>query len=107
MSQPYLNDIELGHKGPPSDGMIRQLAKILGLEIEVLRFYANRVYENPRAQTPSRDRSSRPIVRSGARSIRSGPRSPQPNQVVNGRLSGEQWTERIEDRTAFLLARVP
>jgi transcriptional regulator with XRE-family HTH domain len=30
MGQPYLNDIELGHKGPPSDGMIRQLARVLG-----------------------------------------------------------------------------
>ena len=46
MSQPYLNDIELGHRGPPSDGMIRQLARVLGVELDVLRFYANRVYES-------------------------------------------------------------
>jgi transcriptional regulator with XRE-family HTH domain len=52
MSQPYLNDIELGHKGPPSDGMIRQLARVLGVEIEVLRFYANRVYEKPKGADP-------------------------------------------------------
>jgi transcriptional regulator with XRE-family HTH domain len=45
MSQPYLNDIELGHRGPPSDGMIRQLARVLGVELDVLRFYANRVCE--------------------------------------------------------------
>jgi len=53
MSQPYLNDIELGHKGPPSEGMIRQLAKVLGVEVEVLRFYANRVYERPKGADPA------------------------------------------------------
>jgi len=52
MSQPYLNDIELGHKGPPSDAMIRQLARVLGVEVEVLRFYANRVYEKPKGADP-------------------------------------------------------
>jgi hypothetical protein len=46
MSQPYLNDIEHGHKGPPSDGMIRQLARVPGVELDVLRFYANRVCES-------------------------------------------------------------
>ena len=52
MSQPYLNDIELGHKGPPSDAMIRQFARVLGVEVEVLRFYANRVYEKPKGVDP-------------------------------------------------------
>ena len=52
MSQPYLNDIELGHKGPPSDAMIRQLARILRVELDVLRFYANRVYEKPKGADP-------------------------------------------------------
>jgi transcriptional regulator with XRE-family HTH domain len=55
MSQPYLNDIELGHKGPPADAMLRQLARILGVEIEVLRFYANRVYEKPKGADPAPD----------------------------------------------------
>jgi transcriptional regulator with XRE-family HTH domain len=52
MSSVYLNDIELGHKGPPSSAMIRQFAEILGIKVEVLRFYANRVYENPPASDP-------------------------------------------------------
>ena len=52
MSAPYLNDIELGHKGPPSDAMLRQLATVLRIEIEVLRFYANRVYEKPKGGDP-------------------------------------------------------
>jgi transcriptional regulator with XRE-family HTH domain len=52
MSAPYLNDIELGHKGPPSDAMLRQLATVLRIEIEVLRFYANRVYEKPKGADP-------------------------------------------------------
>jgi transcriptional regulator with XRE-family HTH domain len=52
MSPPYLNDIELGHKGPPSDAMIRQLATVLRLELDVLRFYANRVYEKPKGADP-------------------------------------------------------
>lgn len=52
MSQPYLNDIELGHKGPPADAMIRQLARVLGVEVEVLRYYANRVYEKPKGADP-------------------------------------------------------
>ena len=52
MSAPYLNDIELGHKGPPSDAMLRQLARVLRIEIEVLRFYANRVYEKPKGPDP-------------------------------------------------------
>jgi hypothetical protein len=34
----YLNDIELGHKGPPSDAMIRGLATALRTGIEVLLF---------------------------------------------------------------------
>ncbi len=55
MSQAYLNDIELGHKGPPADAMLRQLARILGVEIEVLRFYANRVYEKPKGADPAPD----------------------------------------------------
>jgi transcriptional regulator with XRE-family HTH domain len=50
--QPYLNDIELDHKGPPSDATIRQLAKILGVEAEVLRFYANRPYAGPKGTDP-------------------------------------------------------
>jgi transcriptional regulator with XRE-family HTH domain len=52
MSLVYLSDIELGHKGPPSSAMIRQFAEILGIKVEVLRFYANRVYENPPASDP-------------------------------------------------------
>jgi transcriptional regulator with XRE-family HTH domain len=52
MSTPYLNDIELGHKGPPSDAMIRQFATILRIEIEVLRFYANRVYDRAKGSDP-------------------------------------------------------
>jgi len=52
MSDAYLNDIELGHKGPPSDAMLRQLARVLRIEIEVLRFYANRVYEKPKGADP-------------------------------------------------------
>jgi transcriptional regulator with XRE-family HTH domain len=52
MSPPYLNDIELGHKGPPSDAMLRQFATVLRVELDVLRFYANRIYEKPRGADP-------------------------------------------------------
>jgi transcriptional regulator with XRE-family HTH domain len=107
MSQPYLNDIELGHKGPPSDGMIRQLARVLGVEIEVLRFYANRVYEKPKGADPEPGQIVAAYRAFGASSIRSRPRNPQPNQVLDGEVNGEHWTERVADRTAFLLARVP
>jgi transcriptional regulator with XRE-family HTH domain len=40
---PYLNSLEHDHRYPPSDHLIEQLAKILGISADVLYFYANRL----------------------------------------------------------------
>jgi len=40
---PYLNSLEHDHRYPPSDHLIEELAKILGISPDVLYFYANRL----------------------------------------------------------------
>jgi transcriptional regulator with XRE-family HTH domain len=40
---PYLNSLEHDHRYPPSDHLIEQLAKILGISADILYFYANRL----------------------------------------------------------------
>jgi transcriptional regulator with XRE-family HTH domain len=43
LDPPYLNSLEHDHRYPPSNQLIGQLAKILGISADVLYFHANRL----------------------------------------------------------------
>jgi transcriptional regulator with XRE-family HTH domain len=43
LSMQYLNDIENGRRGAPPDYMLKQLAKVLRVELDLLYFRAGRI----------------------------------------------------------------
>jgi len=48
ISPQYLNDIEHNRRRPSSDSLVRQFAKVLGLEVDYLYYLANRIPEDIR-----------------------------------------------------------
>jgi transcriptional regulator with XRE-family HTH domain len=53
ISNPYLNDIERDRRNPPSDFIVKELAKHLEMEADVLCYWSGRLPENVRARTVS------------------------------------------------------
>jgi transcriptional regulator with XRE-family HTH domain len=53
----YINDIEHDRRGPPAPDFVAQLAAILGVERDVLQFYAGRLpADAPQERDPSHER---------------------------------------------------
>ncbi len=54
----YINDIEHNRRNPPAPHFVAQLADVLGVPRDVLRFYAGRLDEEvlSRQDDPSRER---------------------------------------------------
>lgn len=50
ISQPYLNDIEHDRRNPPSDHLIGEFARALGIETDVLYYWAGRLPIDLRSQ---------------------------------------------------------
>ena len=57
LSVQYLNDIEHGRRGAPPDYVIKQLAKLLGVELDVVYFRAGRVPYDIRSRSISDERA--------------------------------------------------
>jgi transcriptional regulator with XRE-family HTH domain len=53
LSVQYLNDIEHGRRGAPPDYVVKQLAKLLGLELDVVYFRAGRLPYDIRSRSIS------------------------------------------------------
>lgn len=56
--------------------MIRQLAAVLRLELDVLRFYANRVYEKPKVTDPDPGQKRCGLSRLSARARQEAAKKP-------------------------------
>ncbi|MGO9263966.1 MAG: helix-turn-helix domain-containing protein [Candidatus Binataceae bacterium] len=53
----YINDIEHDRRGPPAPDFVGQLAVVLGVDLDVLQFYAGRLpADAPQERDPSRER---------------------------------------------------
>lgn len=52
---PYLNSLEHDRRYPPSNDLIEQLAKHLGISADVLYFYANRLPADVKREAEHRD----------------------------------------------------
>jgi transcriptional regulator with XRE-family HTH domain len=57
LSVQYLNDIEHGRRGAPPDYVIKQLAKLLGLQLDLVYFRAGRVPYDIRSRLISDERA--------------------------------------------------
>jgi transcriptional regulator with XRE-family HTH domain len=57
LSVQYLNDIEHGRRGAPPDYVIKQLARVLRLELDVMYFRAGRVPYDIRSRSISDERA--------------------------------------------------
>ncbi len=53
ISTPYLNDVEHNRRNPPSDFFLKQFAKHLQLELDVLFYFAERIPEDVRGRQVS------------------------------------------------------
>jgi len=58
LSVQYLNDIEHGRRGAPPDYVIKQLARVLRLELDVVYFRAGRIPYDIRSRSISDDRAA-------------------------------------------------
>jgi transcriptional regulator with XRE-family HTH domain len=58
LSVQYLNDIEHGRRGAPPDYVIKQLARVLRLEPDVVYFRAGRIPSNIRSRSISDERAA-------------------------------------------------
>ena len=58
LSVQYLNDIEHGRRGAPPDYVIKQLARVLRLELDVVYFRAGRIPYDLRSRSISDDRAA-------------------------------------------------
>lgn len=70
ISPQYLNDIEHDRRSPSSDWIVKQFAKVLGLEADWLYYLAGRFPEDVRKKNLSAD-----DVRSAMVSFRGGPKN--------------------------------
>jgi transcriptional regulator with XRE-family HTH domain len=55
ISAQYLNDIERGRRNPPSEFLLKQFAKILNVELDVLYFRAGEIPEELRDKSVSEE----------------------------------------------------
>ena len=64
----YMNDIEHDRRGPPAADFVVQLAKVLGVPLEVLQFYAGRLLAEAEKERPDPSHNGlwQPIGRSFA-----------------------------------------
>jgi transcriptional regulator with XRE-family HTH domain len=58
LSVQYLNDIEHGRRGAPPDYVIKQLARVLRLELDVVYFRAGRIPRDIRTRSISDERAA-------------------------------------------------
>jgi transcriptional regulator with XRE-family HTH domain len=53
----YINDIEHDRRGPPAADFVAQLAVVLGVDLDVLQYYAGRLpADAPQERDPSHER---------------------------------------------------
>lgn len=55
ISAQYLNDIERGRRNPPSEYLLKQFAKILNIDIDLLYFRAGEIPEELRDKSVSEE----------------------------------------------------